>query len=119
VRHEETARPEPAERTREQAELVADVVQPVDAGDEVEGPAGGPGLDVRLDDLDARRVEPPVAGPFFKAVCKVSDAELERAKEAGDWVSISESALDGQEVAVAFRPRAEWPKAFRFLRLYR
>lgn len=60
-----------------------------------------------------------LAGPFFKAVCKVSDAELERAKEAGDWVSISESALDGQEVAVAFRPRAEWPKAFRFLRLYR
>lgn len=68
---------------------------------------------------EAPEVAQWLAGPFFKAVCKVSDAELERAKEAGDWVSISEAALEGQEVAVAFRPRAEWPKPFRFLRLYR
>ena len=32
---------------------------------------------------------------------------------------MSESALDGAEVALGFRPRAEWPKSFRFLPLYR
>jgi hypothetical protein len=34
--------------------------------------------------------------------------------ECGD-----ESALDGAEVALAFKPREEWPKALRFYRLYR
>ena len=29
------------------------------------------------------------------------------------------AALGGAEVALAFKPRAEWPKAFRFYRLYR
>lgn len=64
-------------------------------------------------------VEAWLSGPFRKVICKVTDAELERAKELEDHVRITESALDGAEVAVAFRPRAEWPKAFRFLKLYR
>ena len=29
------------------------------------------------------------------------------------------SALDGQEVAIAFKPREQWPKPFRFYSLYR
>jgi hypothetical protein len=32
---------------------------------------------------------------------------------------IAESALDGQEVAIAFRPRADYPKSFRFLKLFK
>ena len=60
-----------------------------------------------------------LAGPFFKAVCKVNEKEWERAAEAGDFVVMTESALDGREVAMAFRPREEWPKAFRFFKLYR
>jgi hypothetical protein len=28
-------------------------------------------------------------------------------------------ALDGQEVAIAFKPRAEYPKAFRFFKLFK
>ncbi len=51
--------------------------------------------------------------------CKVSDEEFERAKEFSDHVVLTESALDNQEVAVAFKPRAEWPEEFKSLRLYR
>lgn len=60
-----------------------------------------------------------LAGPFYKVVCRVSDADFERAKEVEDHVVLNESALDGAEVAVAFRPRAEWPKMFRFFALFR
>ena len=60
-----------------------------------------------------------LAGRFYKVICKVSDAEFEKAKEFEHHVVLSESALDGQEVAIGFKPRAEWPKAFRFYRLYR
>jgi peptidyl-tRNA hydrolase len=60
-----------------------------------------------------------LAGPFYKVVCRVSDEEFERAKAFADRVVLTESALGGQEVALAFKPREEWPKAFRFYRLYR
>jgi peptidyl-tRNA hydrolase len=60
-----------------------------------------------------------LAEPFAKVVCKVSDEEFEAAKAHPDRVVLTESALGGAEVALAFKPRAEWPKAFRFYRLYR
>jgi peptidyl-tRNA hydrolase len=68
---------------------------------------------------DAPEVAEWLSGPFYKAVCRVSDAEFERAKEVAEHVVLTESALGGQEVAIAFKPRREWPKAFRFLRLYK
>ena len=58
-------------------------------------------------------------GPFLKTICKVSDQEFEAAKVFPDAVVITESALGGQEVALAFKPREEWPKAFKFYQLYR
>lgn len=60
-----------------------------------------------------------VKGTFYKVVCKVTEAEFERAKAFEDHVVITESALDDAEVAMAFKPREEWPKAFRFYKLYR
>lgn len=60
-----------------------------------------------------------LSGPFYKAVCRVSEADFERAKAVEGRVVLTESALDGQEVAIAFRPRAEWPKMFRFFPLYK
>ncbi len=60
-----------------------------------------------------------LAGPFYKVVCRVTDAEFEAAKAFEDYVVLTESVLDGTEVAIAFRPREEWPKAFKFYRLYR
>ncbi len=49
----------------------------------------------------------------------MSDAEFESAKAVPDNVVLTESRLVGQEVAIAFKPREEWPKAFKFYRLYR
>jgi hypothetical protein len=60
-----------------------------------------------------------LAGPFFKVVCKVSEDEFEKAKAVEDQVVLTESKLNGQEVAIAFKPREEWPKAFQFYRLYK
>ena len=58
-------------------------------------------------------------GPFFKAVCKANAKEFENAKAVEDHVVLTESALDGREVAIAFKPREQWPKMFKFLRLYK
>jgi hypothetical protein len=60
-----------------------------------------------------------IAGPFKKVVCAVTDAEFAAAKAHPDHVVLTESALGGAETAIAFKPRAEWPKAFQFYRLYR
>lgn len=58
-------------------------------------------------------------GPFYKVVCKANPKEFENSKLIEDHVVLTESALGGQEVAIAFKPRSEWPKMFRYLRLYR
>lgn len=60
-----------------------------------------------------------LSGPFYKTICRVTDDEFERAKAVGDHVLVTESALDNQEVAIAFKPRAEYPKMFRFLKLFK
>ena len=60
-----------------------------------------------------------LSGPFFKAVCKVNAKEFANAKLVPDHVILTESALGNQEVAIAFKPREEWPKMFKFLKLYR
>ena len=64
-------------------------------------------------------VEQWLSGPFYKVVCKVSESEFERAKSEPDHVVITEAALDNEEAAIAFKPREEWPKAFRYFRMYR
>ncbi|MBS2018749.1 MAG: hypothetical protein JST00_38135 [Deltaproteobacteria bacterium] len=60
-----------------------------------------------------------LAGPFRKVVCRVSDEELERARALPDHVALTESSIGGAEVALAFKPRATWDKAFQYFRLYR
>ena len=68
---------------------------------------------------DSPEVAEWLAGPFYKVVCRVSDNEFETAKSFEDRVVLTESSLGNSEVAIAFRPREEWPKAFRFYRLYK
>ena len=63
-------------------------------------------------------IEEWLSGPFHKVVCRVNEEEFERAKLVGDHVVITESALDGAEVAIAFKPRDQWPKSFKFYCLY-
>ena len=64
-------------------------------------------------------IEAWLSGPFYKVVCRVNDAEFERAKDAGEFVIVTESKLDDREIALAFKPRDEWPRSFQFFQLYR
>jgi hypothetical protein len=56
---------------------------------------------------DTAEVKEWLAGSFYKAVCRVTDEEFAKAKETVD------------HVAIAFKPRAEYPKAFRFFKLFK
>jgi len=60
-----------------------------------------------------------INGPFYKVICKVGDLEFEKAKELEKHVIITESRLGNEEVAIAFMPREEWPKSFKFFRLWK
>lgn len=60
-----------------------------------------------------------VKSTFYKVICKVNEKEFEKAKTFDDCIVLTESALDNKEVAIAFKPREEWPKAFKFYRLYK
>ena len=60
-----------------------------------------------------------LAGPFYKTVCKVTEKEFEKAKLETDFVIITESTLDDSETTIAFKPRVEYPKYFKFFRLYK
>ncbi|MBU2709258.1 hypothetical protein KCM76_24900 [Zooshikella marina] len=68
---------------------------------------------------DTPEIKEWLSGPFYKVVCKVNEKEFENAKQYEDSVLLTESSLDNQEVALAFKPRDEWPKPFRFYKLYR
>lgn len=59
-----------------------------------------------------------VAGLFRKVVCRVADETFEKLKKYDDFVIQGEVKL-GEEVALVFRPRVEWPKAFTFLPLWK
>lgn len=60
-----------------------------------------------------------VSGTFYKVICKVNEKEFEKAKTFDDHIVLTESALGNQQVAIAFKPREEWPKVFRFYGLYK
>ncbi|MFT5617968.1 MAG: peptidyl-tRNA hydrolase [Arenicella sp.] len=55
---------------------------------------------------------------FKKVVCKVTEAEFEKTKEEEKYLVLTESALDNAEVAIAFSPREEYPKRFKFFRMW-
>jgi len=57
-------------------------------------------------------------GIFKKVVCKVNDKEFENAKKEVKHVVLTESALDNQEVCIAFCPRTEYSKQFRFFKMW-
>ncbi|RKZ53180.1 MAG: hypothetical protein DRR16_11965 [Candidatus Parabeggiatoa sp. nov. 3] len=75
-------------------------------------------LAVYLQFKDTPEVHEWISGVFYKTVCQVNDKEFEKAKQFDDYVVLTESALDNQEVAIAFKPRKEWAKPFRFYKLY-
>lgn len=60
-----------------------------------------------------------INGIFKKVVCKVSAAEFSLAQQTEKHILLTESALDHQEVALAFCPRAEYPKAFNYFSMWK
>ena len=57
---------------------------------------------------------------FRKVTCKVSRKEFDNSMIREDnFVVMTELNLDGRETAVAFKPRDEYHKMFKFLTLYK
>ena len=56
---------------------------------------------------------------FRKVTCNVSEQEFEEAKQFEDYIVCTEMAFDNKEIILAFAPRKEWPKRFKFYRLYK
>lgn len=58
---------------------------------------------------------------FKKVTCQVTPAEFAMLKEVTDKVVVTESRLNGQEVAVVLCPRADtdWPEFVNLLKLWK
>ncbi len=68
---------------------------------------------------DSEEVKEWLSGSFYKVICRVNGKEFEKAKTFEDQVVLTESALEHKEVAIAFKPRKEWPKPFKFYKLFK
>ena len=60
-----------------------------------------------------------INGVFYKTVCRVTEKEFEKAKTEADNVIMTESTLNNAETVLAFKPRDEYPKYFKFFRLFK
>ena len=67
---------------------------------------------------DDERMVTWINGIFKKVVCSVNENEFDRLKEVPDFILLTESALENKEVCLAFCPREEYPKAFKFLKMW-
>ena len=56
---------------------------------------------------------------FYKVICIVKEKEFETAKLTDDYHITTSSELGNVEVAITFKPRLEWPKSFKFFRLWK
>jgi hypothetical protein len=59
-----------------------------------------------------------ISGPFYKVVCAASDKDFEAAKKLDNHVVIREGNYGNEEIAIAFCPRYEWPRKFKYFRMY-
>jgi hypothetical protein len=53
-----------------------------------------------------------------KTTCEVTDDQFKYLKRFEDYKIITEIAFGGKEVGMVFKPRAEWPKYFKYLKLW-
>ncbi|EDP97849.1 peptidyl-tRNA hydrolase [Kordia algicida OT-1] len=67
------------------------------------------------DDTDMQKW---MQGVFKKVVCKVNHREFENAKKEAKHIVLTEAALNNEEVGLAFCPRSEYSKAFRFYKMW-
>ena len=55
---------------------------------------------------------------FKKVTCSVTAYDFEMVKQVNDYVIVTESNLYDKEVAIAFKPRKEYPAIFKTFDLY-
>jgi len=69
---------------------------------------------------DTDEVKEWLEDSFRKVTCKVTQKQLEQCIVVeDDFVIMTELNLDGRVTSVAFKPRDEYHKCFKFLSLYR
>lgn len=59
-----------------------------------------------------------INGIFKKVVCLANETAFEQLKTETDFVLLTESMLDNREVCLAFCPREEYSKRFKFLKMW-
>ena len=59
-----------------------------------------------------------INGIFKKVVCLANETEFDKLKTESDSVVLTESSLDNKEVCLAFCPREEYAKRFKFLKMW-
>ena len=59
-----------------------------------------------------------INGIFKKVVCIANEIEFSKLKDEHNFVALTESSLDNNEVCLAFCPREEYPKKFKFLKMW-
>lgn len=59
-----------------------------------------------------------INGIFRKVICVANEAEFNLLKNETEFVLLTESSLDNKEVALAFCPREEYSKKFKFMKMW-
>lgn len=59
-----------------------------------------------------------ISGIFKKVVCTANETEFAKLKNEADFVLLTESSLDNKEVCLAFCPREDYSKMFKFLKMW-
>ncbi len=59
-----------------------------------------------------------INGIFKKVVCVVNDTEFNRLKDEDNVLLLTELSLDNAEVCLAFCPRENYHKKFKFLKMW-
>lgn len=59
-----------------------------------------------------------INGIFKKVVCIATEIEFDKLKNEQNSILLTESSLDNKEVCLAFCPREEYSKIFKFLKMW-
>ena len=59
-----------------------------------------------------------INGVFKKVVCVATETEFINAQKEADHIVLTESSLANMEVCIAFCPREEYSKMFKFLKMW-
>ena len=57
---------------------------------------------------------------YYRTItCKVTEEEFEDFKHFNDWVTVIELSVNNAEVVLCFKPRYEYHKSFKYLKLFK